>query len=93
MSNKRIRKKHNWLGSKRAGTNHCRCVIGIGIRRRYEEATGIEPKRLNLMRYLLWFYHNSSQKEWDDAVDKYHVNIQYILSAKQLLNNMNSMEE
>jgi len=85
MSNRRIRKKHYWLGSKRAGTNHCRCVIGNGIRRRYEEATGVEPKRRNIMRYLLWFYHNSSQKEWDDAVDKYHVNTQSILSAKHLL--------
>ena len=93
MSNKRIRKKHYWLGSKRAGTNHCRCVIGNGIRRRYEEATGTEPKRRNLVRYLLWFYHNSSEKEWDDAVDKYHVNCQPLLSAKHLLKNMNLVEE
>lgn len=85
MSNKRIRKKHYWLGSKRAGTNHCRCVIGNGIRIRYEEATGVEPKRRNIMRYLLWFYNNSSQKEWDDAVDKYHFNCQTLLSAKHLL--------
>lgn len=85
MSNKRIRKKHYWLGSKRAGTNHCRCVIGNGIRRRYEEATGVEPKRRNIMRYLLWFYNNSSQKEWDDAVDKYYFNCQTLLSAKHLL--------
>jgi len=83
--NKRIRKKHYWLGSKRAGTNHCRCVIGNGIRRRYEEATGVESKRRNIMRYLLWFYNNSSEKEWDDAVDKYHVNYQPSLSAKHLL--------
>lgn len=93
MSNKRIIKKHYWLGSKRAGTNHCRCVIGNGIRRRYEEATGTEPKRRNIMRYLCWFYYNSSEKEWDDAVDKYHVNCQPLLSAKHLLKNMNSMEE
>jgi hypothetical protein len=85
MSNKRLGKKHYWLGSKRAGTNHCRCVIGNGIRRRYEEATGVEPKRRNIMRYLLWFYHNSSQKEWDDAVDKYYINTQHLLSAKHLL--------
>ena len=85
MSNKRIRKKHYWLGSKRAGTNHCRCVIGNGIRRRYEEATGTEPKRIHIMRYLRWFYIHSSQKEWDDAVYKYHVNTLCILSAKHLL--------
>lgn len=95
MSNKRIRKKHYWLGSKRAGTNHCRCVIGNGIRRRYEEATGVESKRIHIMRYLRWFYNNSSQNEWDDAVDKYHVGRikQCILSAKHLLKNMNSVEE
>ena len=83
--NKRIRKKHYWLGSKRAGTNHCRCVIGNGISRRYEKATGVEPKRRNIMRYLCWFYNNSSQNEWDDAVEKYRVNTQCILSAKHLL--------
>lgn len=85
MSNKRIRKKHYWLGSKRAGTNHCRCVIGNGIRRRYEEATGVESIRRNIMRYLRWFYIHSSQNEWDDAVDKYRVDKQCILSAKHLL--------
>lgn len=85
MSNKRIRKKHYWLGEKRAGTNHCRCVIGNGIRRRYEEATGVEPKRRNIMKYLLWFYHNSSLEEWSDTVQKYYINTQNIFSAKHLL--------
>lgn len=85
MSNKRIRKKHYWLGEKRAGTNHCRNTIGNGIRLRYIEATDTEPKRRNIMRYLRWFYIHSSLEEWCAAVKKYHVNTQLILSAKHLL--------
>ena len=85
MSNKRIRKKHYWLGEKRAGTNHCRNTIGNGIRRRYIEATDTEPKHRNIMRYLRWFYIHSSLKEWSDSVRKYHINLQPYLSAKHLI--------
>ena len=60
-------------------------IISNGIRRRYIEAADTEPKHRNIMRYLCWFYNNSSQKEWDDAAQKYYINWQPILSAKHLI--------
>lgn len=73
------------LGSKRAGTNCCRNDIGNGIRLRYIAGVGTEPIHRNIMRYLRWFYNNSSEKEWLGAVGKYYVPYQYMFSAKHLL--------
>lgn len=82
---KRIEKKHEWHGSKRAGTYYCMNIIGNGIRRRYIDATDEEPSVKNIKQYLRWFYHNSSQKEWDDCVSKHTISYQMMFSAKHLL--------
>lgn len=83
--NKRIQKKHIWLDPKRAGTNYCRNAIGNGLRRRYIACVGTEPIHRNIMRYLRWFYNNSSEKEWLGAVGKYYVPDQFRFSVKHLL--------
>lgn len=82
--NKRIKKKHMWLGSKRAGTNHCAYKIMHHIIRKCIDA-GIKPNIRNIKRHVLWFYHNSSQDEWDKRVDDAYFPWQSILSAKHLL--------
>lgn len=86
---KRIEKKHKWLGSKRAGTCYCMNVIGNGIRRRYLDATDEEPSVKNIKQYLRWFYHNSSQKKWDECVSKYTISYQMMFSSKHLLPQTN----
>lgn len=82
--NKRIKKKHTWLGTKRAGTNYCAEKIIHHIIKKSIDA-GIEPNIRNIKRHVLWFYHNSSQAEWDKRVDDAYVPWQSILSAKHLL--------
>lgn len=90
--NKRIKKKHMWLGSKRAGTNHCANMIFRHIIRKCK-AVGIEPNIRNLKRYIRWFYHNSSQDEWDKRVADAYMPWQMVLSAKHLLKSIPEKED
>jgi hypothetical protein len=85
--NKRIKKKHIWLGSKRAGTNHCATEILRHIIRKCDDA-GIEPNIRNIKKYIRWFYHKSSQAEWDKRVADTYVPWQMVLSAKHLLKSI-----
>lgn len=82
--NKRIKKKHTWLGSKCAGHYHCANKIGNHIIRKCTNA-GIEPNIRNIKRYMLWFYHNSSQYEWDKRLEEACYPNHLFLSAKHLL--------
>lgn len=64
--NKRIKKKHKWLGCKLAGANHCGNEIARHIRRKIL-CSGITTKPsyiLNVRRYVRWFFHHSSEEEW-----------------------------
>lgn len=85
--NKRIKKKHMWLGSKRAGTNHCANEIFRHIIRKCK-AVGIEPNIRNIKKYIRWFYHNSSQDAWDKRVADAYMPWQMIFSAKHLLKSV-----
>lgn len=82
--NKRIKKKHMWLGAKRAGLPYCSNEIGQHVYRLLDEA-GIKPIRRNIMRYLHWFYKHSTEAEWAKRVDRAYVPYQAMLSAKHLL--------
>lgn len=84
MSSKRIKKKHMWLGTKRAGLPYCSNEIGQHVYRLLDEA-GIKPIRRNIMRYLHWFYRHSTEAEWTIRVDRAYMPYQPILSAKHLL--------
>lgn len=89
--NKRIKKKHMWLGSKRAGTNHCATEILRHIIRKCVKA-GIEPNIRNIKKYIRWFYHNSSQAVWDKRVADTYIPWQTMLSAKHLLKSVPEKE-
>lgn len=68
--NKRIRKKHKWLGVKRAGANYCANEIARHIGRKILYS-GITPKPsyiLNVRRYVRWFFHHSSEEAWTKRV-------------------------
>lgn len=85
--NKRIRKKHKWLGVKRAGANHCANEICRHIGRKISYS-GITPKpsyRFNVRRYVRWFFHNSSEEEWTERAGEAYYPKQMFLSAKHLL--------
>ena len=82
--NNRIKKKHMWLGTKRAGCSYCSNEIGHHIHRLLEKA-GIKPIRRNIMRYLHWFLIHSTEKEWMERVDRAYIPQQMLLSAKHLL--------
>ena len=82
--NKRIMKKHMWLGEKRAGLPYCSNQIGQHVHKLLDEA-GIKPIRRNIMRYLHWFCKHSTEAEWMKRVDRAHVSDQMMLSAKHLL--------
>ena len=84
--NKRTRKKHEWLGAKRAGAIHCKNEIARDIRRRISYS-GITPKsnRFNVRRYIHWFFHHSSEERWSNRVDEAFYPRQMFLSAKHLL--------
>ena len=89
--NKRIRKKHNWLGAKRAGANHCANEIARHIGRKISYS-GITPKpsyKLNVRRYVRWFFHHSSEEEWTKRVGEAYYPKQMFLSAKHLLASPN----
>lgn len=85
--NKRIKKKHKWLGVKRAGANHCANEIARHIGRKILYS-GITPKpsyRLNVRRYIRWFFHHSSEEAWTKRVEEAYYPHQMFLSAKHLL--------
>lgn len=85
--NKRIRKKHMWLGVKLGGANHCANEIARHIGRKILYS-GITPKPsyiLNVRRYVRWFFHYSSEEEWTKRVVKAYCPKQMFLSAKHLL--------
>lgn len=85
--NKRIKKKHKWLGTKRAGANHCANEIARHIWRKILYS-GITPKPSyvrNVRRYVRWFFHHSSEEEWTKRVSEAYYPKQMFLSAKHLL--------
>jgi hypothetical protein len=85
--NKRIKKKHQWLGVKRAGTNYCANEISRHIGRKILYS-GITPKPsyiLNVRRHVRWFFHHSSEEEWTKRVAEAYYPKQMVLSAKHLL--------
>lgn len=86
--NKRIRKKHQWLGVKRAGANYCANEIARHIGRKILYS-GITPKPsyvLNVRRHVRWFFHHSSEKEWLKRVaEAYDPSRMMFLSTKHLL--------
>ena len=86
--NKRIKKKHMWLGVKRAGANYCANEIARHIGRKILYS-GITPKPsyvLNVRRHVRWFFHHSSEEEWLKRVaEAYDPSSIWILSAKHLL--------
>ncbi len=88
--NKRIKKKHVWLGAKRAGAIHCKNEIARDIWRRISYS-GITPKpnRFNVRRYIRWFFLNSSEEKWSNRVDEAYYPRQMFLSAKHLLASPN----
>lgn len=91
--NKRIKKKHNWLGAKRAGANHCANEIARHIGRKILYS-GIIPKpsyKLNVRRYVRWFFHHSSEEEWTKRVGEAYYPKQMFLSAKHLLKDPQSL--
>jgi hypothetical protein len=85
--NKRIKKKHQWLGVKRAGANYCANEIARHIGRKILYS-GITPKPsyvLNVRRHVRWFFHHSSEEEWGKRVAEAYYPDQWFLSAKHLL--------
>lgn len=85
--NKRIRKKHKWLGTKLAGANHCANEIAQHIWRKLLNA-GITPKpsyMLNVRRHVHWFFHHSSEEEWTKRAAEAYYPKQMYFSAKHLL--------
>jgi hypothetical protein len=85
--NKRIKKKHQWLGTKLAGANHCAFEIAEDILRKMEYA-GIPPKpsyERNVRRHVRWFFHHSSEKEWSKRAAAAYYPKQMYFSAKHLL--------
>lgn len=85
--NKRIKKKHQWLGTKLAGANHCAFEIAQHIWRKMEYA-GIPPKpsyERNVRRHIRWFFHHSSEKEWSKRAAEAYYPKQMYFSAKHLL--------
>ena len=85
--NKRIRKKHKWLGVKRAGANYCANEIARHIGRKILYS-GITPKpsyMLNVRRHVRWLFHHSSEEEWSKRVAKAYYPKQMFLSSKHLL--------
>lgn len=87
--NKRIRKKHQWLGEKRAGAYHCANEIARHIGRKVLYS-GIVPKpsyRRNIRSYVHWFFLHSSEKEWSRRVSEAYYPQQMFLSAKHLLSS------
>jgi hypothetical protein len=85
--NKRIKKKHQWLGVKRAGANYCANEISRHIGRKILYS-GITPKPsyiLNVRRHVRWFFHHSSEEEWTKRVAEAYYPKQMALSAKHLL--------
>lgn len=85
--NKRIKKKHKWLGAKRAGANYCGNEIARHIGRKilYSGITLKPSYRLNVRRYVRWFFHHSSEEEWLKRVVEAYDPVQMFLSAKHLL--------
>lgn len=87
--NKRIRKKHQWLGEKRAGAWHYSNEIARHIGRKVLYS-GIVPKpsyRRNIRSYVHWFSLHSSKKEWDKRVGEAYYPRQMFFSAKHLLSS------
>lgn len=85
--NKRIKKKHQWIGAKRAGANYCANEIARHIGRKILYS-GITPKPsylLNVRRHVRWFFHHSSEEEWLKRVAEAYDHSQMYLSAKHLL--------
>lgn len=85
--NKRIKKKHEWLGTKIAGANHCANEIAQHIWRKLLYA-GITPKPsyvLNVRRHVRWFFHHSSEEEWTKRAAEAYYPKQMFFSAKHLL--------
>ena len=85
--NKRIRKKHYWLGGKRAGAYYCANQIARHIRRKvlYSEIVPKPSYRRSIRSYVHWFFLHSSEEEWSERVDKAYYPKQMFLSAKHLL--------
>jgi hypothetical protein len=65
--NKRIKKKHQWPGSKRviASWFTYDILFHIIIKCKY---AGIKPNIRNIKKHIRWFCHNSSQDERDKRV-------------------------
>lgn len=85
--NKRIKKKHNWLGAKRAGAYYCTNQIARHIGRKvlYSEIVTKPSYRRNIRSYVHWFFLHSSEEEWSKRVDEAYYPKQMFLSAKHLL--------
>ena len=85
--NKRIKKKHQWIGAKRAGANYCANEIARHIGRKILYS-GITPKPsylLNVRRHVRWFFHHSSEEEWLKRVAEAYDHSQMFLSVRHLL--------
>lgn len=83
--NKRIKKKHKWLGAKRAGANYCANEISRHIGRKILYS-GITPKPsyiLNVRRHVRWLFHHSSEEEWIKRVAE-----AYCPAIKDMLDDM-----
>ena len=86
--NKRIRKKHQWLGTKRAGSNYCANAIArhIGRKIAYSGIPLKPPSYIrNVWRYIRWFFHHSSEEKWNKRVDKANKSDQMFLLHKHLI--------
>ena len=85
--NKRMKKKHKWLGVKRAGANYCANEIFRHIlRKMIDSGIPLKPCYIrNAKSYVRWLFHNSSEEEWlKRAADAYDP-FQRLLSAKHLI--------
>ena len=85
--NTRIRKKHQQLGTKRAGAWYCADEIARHIGRKvlYAGITFKPSYRRNIRSYVHWFFLHSSEKEWSERVVKASYTAQMFFSAKHLL--------
>jgi hypothetical protein len=87
--NKRIRKKHQWLGTKRAGAWHCANEIARHIGRKvlYSGIVTKPSYRRNIRSYVHWFFIHSSEKEWSERAVKASYTEQMFFSSKHLLSS------
>lgn len=85
--NKRMKKKHKWLGAKLAGANYCANEIFRHIlRKMIYSGIPLKPCYIrNAKSYVRWFFRNSSKEEWVKRVTEACYSYQMFFSAKHLL--------